>query len=315
MKIAGVQMDIALRMTSTISGTMIDRLRETTASGAHLMSFPNALCAALLFRRLEEARPVCRVHSGPATERMREGVCEWALTAIFGLLEPTAGIYNAAVLVGPTGVIGSISCSSLPGNRQFHQLWQPASLSQSGELKREEYLITRFSLASLCHSRCGPFFLELASGAHLRPQRHQCAGLYNSSTCRQPVGTSEGRFHRYIAIRAERLRPRPRDTGEEILFTAEIDPTRSRHATSFVSRETRDRSACRRRPRCTACSFLCSLRGRPSSLSPSSLRSNSDANGSVRLGIFRWLVLSLRSPICRFSYTSLGGLFIPPRRA
>src|SRR5258708_35941465 len=115
MKIAGVQMDVAFADVERNLGRMIERLRETTASGARLTVFPECALCGYCFSSLEEARPFARPIPGPATERMREACAELGCYAVFGMLElDGTRIFNAAVLVGPAGGTGPHSKSRLP---------------------------------------------------------------------------------------------------------------------------------------------------------------------------------------------------------
>jgi len=139
MKIAGVQMDIAIADVDRNLSRMTERLRETTANGARLTVFPECAVSGYCFTSLDEARPATQTIPGSATERMRAACAELGGYAIFGMLE-LAGekIFNAAVLVGPTGVIGSYRKVHLPylgidmftshGDRQF-------AVHNAGELK------------------------------------------------------------------------------------------------------------------------------------------------------------------------------------
>jgi predicted amidohydrolase len=115
MKIAGVQLDVALMDVEGNLARMIDRLRETTAAGAKLTVFPECALCGYCFASLEEARPFAQTIPGPATERMRAACQQLDTHAIFGMLElDGARIFNAAVLVGPAGVIGSYRKVHLP---------------------------------------------------------------------------------------------------------------------------------------------------------------------------------------------------------
>ncbi|MGE5195538.1 MAG: carbon-nitrogen hydrolase family protein [Deltaproteobacteria bacterium] len=139
MKIAGVQMDVALTDIEQNLARMIDRLRETTACGARLTVFPECALCGYCFSSLEEARPYAQTIPGPATERMRAVCAELGCYAIFGLLERDgAKIYNAAALVGPTGVIGNYRKVHLPylGIDMFTSYGdRPFAVHNAGELK------------------------------------------------------------------------------------------------------------------------------------------------------------------------------------
>lgn len=115
MKIAGVQMDVALKDIDGNLGQMIDRFRETAARGAKLTVFPECALCGYCFDSLEEARPFAQPIPGPATELMRQACAELGGYAIFGLLELDGPrVFNAAVLVGPAGVIGRYRKVHLP---------------------------------------------------------------------------------------------------------------------------------------------------------------------------------------------------------
>jgi len=139
MKIAGVQMDVIIENVDRNLGRMIDRLRETTAAGARLTVFPECALSGYCFGSLEEARPFAQTIPGPATEVMRAACAELGCYSIFGMLELDGPkIYNAAVLVGPTGVIGSYRKVHLPylGIDMFTSFGdRPFAVHNAGELK------------------------------------------------------------------------------------------------------------------------------------------------------------------------------------
>jgi predicted amidohydrolase len=139
MKIAGVQTDVAFADVERNLDRMIERLRETTASGARLTVFPECALCGYCFSSLEEARPFAQPVPGPATERVREACAELGCYAIFGLLElDGTRIFNAAVLVGPAGVIGTYRKVHLPylGIDMFTSFGdRPFAVHSAGELK------------------------------------------------------------------------------------------------------------------------------------------------------------------------------------
>ncbi|HMC11943.1 MAG TPA: carbon-nitrogen hydrolase family protein [Pirellulaceae bacterium] len=139
MRIAGVQMDVAIENVNRNLGVMIDRLRETTGAGARLTVFPECALCGYCFGSLEEARPFAQTIPGPATEAMREACAELGCYSIFGMLELDGPkIFNAAVLVGPTGVIGSYRKVHLPylGIDMFTSYGdRPFAVHNAGELK------------------------------------------------------------------------------------------------------------------------------------------------------------------------------------
>lgn len=139
MKIAGVQMDVVLADVNRNLERMIERMRETMAAGARLTVFPECALSGYCFDSLDEARPHAQPIPGPATERMRAACAELGCYAIFGMLELDGSkLYNAAVLVGPTGVIGSYRKVHLPflGIDMFTSYGdRPFAVHNAGELK------------------------------------------------------------------------------------------------------------------------------------------------------------------------------------
>lgn len=115
MKIAGVQMDVILGEVDANVATMIDRLNETTAAGVQLTIFPECAATGYCFESLEEALPYAESIPGPITERMSAACAELKTFAVFGMIEKHEnGVFNAAVMVGPEGVISSYRKVHLP---------------------------------------------------------------------------------------------------------------------------------------------------------------------------------------------------------
>ncbi|HEY3967972.1 MAG TPA: carbon-nitrogen hydrolase family protein [Planctomycetaceae bacterium] len=139
MKIAGVQMDVAIAEVDRNLSAMVGHLRETTARGARLTVFPECALSGYCFASLGEARPFAQAIPGPATERMRAACAELGCYSVFGMLELEGSkLFNAAVLVGPTGVIGSYRKVHLPylGIDMFTSFGdRPFAVHNAGELK------------------------------------------------------------------------------------------------------------------------------------------------------------------------------------
>lgn len=130
MRIAGVQMDVVLQDPARNLARIESGLRETARHGARLTVFPECAIPGYCFSSLEEAAPFAETIPGPATAQLTAVCRELDSHAIVGLLERDGTeIYNAAVLVGPTGVLGSyrkvhlpwlgIDMFTTPGNRPF----------------------------------------------------------------------------------------------------------------------------------------------------------------------------------------------------
>jgi 5-aminopentanamidase len=115
MKIAAVQFDVALAEPERNLARMVEAVGETAAHGARLTVFPECALAGYCFESLAEARPFAETVPGPSAERLA-AVCRTAgAYAVYGLLEADGErLFNAAVLVGPAGVIASYRKIHLP---------------------------------------------------------------------------------------------------------------------------------------------------------------------------------------------------------
>ena len=115
MKIAGVQMDVRLMDVAGNLERMAARFREAAKAGAGLIVFPECAVTGYCFQDLEEAMPFAEPIPGPATEYMTKLCREAGVFAVFGMLERDGEqVFNAAVLTGPEGVLGSYRKVHLP---------------------------------------------------------------------------------------------------------------------------------------------------------------------------------------------------------
>src|SRR5688572_24403112 len=113
--IAVAQIDIAFAGRPRNLERMIAVLDETAAKGAKLTVFPEAALTGYCFDSLDEARPHAERIPGPSTERIGQACKKLGVYAIYGLLEADGErIFNACVLVGPEGVVGSYRKIHLP---------------------------------------------------------------------------------------------------------------------------------------------------------------------------------------------------------
>jgi len=114
-KIALAQIDIAFADPQRNLARMCDLVRQTAASGARLTLFPEAALTGYCFESLDEARPLAEPIPGPSTQTMQEVCRERGVFAIYGMLELDGPrVFNAAVLVGPDGVVGAYRKIHLP---------------------------------------------------------------------------------------------------------------------------------------------------------------------------------------------------------
>jgi predicted amidohydrolase len=263
MKIAGVQMDVALTSVEQNLVRMVGRLRETTAAGARLTVFPECALTGYCFSNLEEARPYAQTIPGPATERIRAACAELGCYTIFGMLEGDGNkIYNAAVLVGPTGVIGSYRKIHLPylGIDMFTSYGdRPFAVHNAGELKVGMSICydAAFPEASRSLAILGADLIALPTNW---PPGAECtaANVINARAMENAVyfiavnrvGTERGfEFigRSKIADPSGQTLAESRTVGEEILY-AEIDPAKARrkHIIRVPGKHEIDRLADRR---------------------------------------------------------------------
>jgi predicted amidohydrolase len=114
-KIAVAQIDIAFADRARNLARMREVLAETAAQGAVLTVFPEAALTGYCYDSLAEASPHAETIPGPSTEQFAAACKENGCYAIYGLLEADGErIFNACVLVGPEGVVGSYRKIHLP---------------------------------------------------------------------------------------------------------------------------------------------------------------------------------------------------------
>lgn len=115
MRVAVAQMEPRLGEKERNLEACVERMEEAAAVGARLLVLPECAIPGYMFDSLEEARPFAEDIPGPATERL-EGECRrLGLYTVCGLLERDGdAVRNAAVLVGPDGLIGTYRKTHLP---------------------------------------------------------------------------------------------------------------------------------------------------------------------------------------------------------
>lgn len=138
MKVAGVQMDVTLGDIDGNIDRIIARLRETSAAGAELTVFPECAVTGYCFATAADAKQFGQSIPGPATDRIAAACKDVGGYAVFGMLEGVGeAIFNAAVLVGPDGLIGAYRKVHLPflGADMFTEYGdQPFAVYQAGDL-------------------------------------------------------------------------------------------------------------------------------------------------------------------------------------
>lgn len=123
-------MDVSLGDIPANLHKMQSFLKTTKAQGAELTIFPECAVSGYCFESLDEGRKFAQPVPGPATTQMAATCRELGVFAVFGMLESDGSrVFNATVLVGPDGVIGSyrkvhlpylgIDMHTTPGDRPF----------------------------------------------------------------------------------------------------------------------------------------------------------------------------------------------------
>ena len=114
-KIAGVQMDVTLGKVDHNIENVIERFRTTTAAGAAYTVFPECALTGYCFNDLDEARQFAESIPGPATDRLAQACADLSAHMVVGMLEVDGtDVFNAAVLIGPNGVISNYRKVHLP---------------------------------------------------------------------------------------------------------------------------------------------------------------------------------------------------------
>src|SRR2546422_3709423 len=114
-KITCVQMDVAIGDVEANRRRIVERMRTAAESGAELVIFPECALTGYCFDSLEEAAPFAEIIDGRSSEAISEVCRETGVQAIAGFIEKEgANFYNAAMLVGPDGVIGNYRKVHLP---------------------------------------------------------------------------------------------------------------------------------------------------------------------------------------------------------
>ena len=129
-KIAAVQIDPKITKNEENLEKIILRTQTAAEAGANLVVFPECALTGYVFNSREEALPFMETVPGPATQKLAELCRKTGVYVVFGLLEVDGNnCYNAAVLVGPQGLVGNYRKNHLPflgidrfvdpGNRPF----------------------------------------------------------------------------------------------------------------------------------------------------------------------------------------------------
>ena len=138
-RIAGVQMEPKLGENAANLAAILDRAQQAADLGAALIVFPECALTGYGFADRAEAMPHAEPIPGPSTAALTEFCARRGVHVVYGLLERDGEkLYNACVLVGPEGVVGSYRKIHLPylGVDMFADPGdRPFAVHQAGDLK------------------------------------------------------------------------------------------------------------------------------------------------------------------------------------
>jgi predicted amidohydrolase len=115
MRVAVAQIEPALGENERNLDVCLTRVEEAAAAGAELLVLPECAIPGYMFDSLEEAMPFAEEIPGPSTETLSAACHRLGMHMVCGLIERDGDLLrNAAVLVGPDGLIGSYRKTHLP---------------------------------------------------------------------------------------------------------------------------------------------------------------------------------------------------------
>jgi predicted amidohydrolase len=114
-KLACGQIDCALGEVEANRQKIIAQLRRAARESAQLAIFPECALTGYCFESLAEAAAVAEALDGPSAHALVEVCAETGLHAVVGFIERAGDkYYNAAMLVGPQGIVGGYRKVHMP---------------------------------------------------------------------------------------------------------------------------------------------------------------------------------------------------------
>ena len=114
-RVAGVQMEPRLGRLDENLAIILERLAQAAAAGARLAVFPECALSGYGFSSREEGLAHAVPVDGPQVAKVVELAAKTGCACAFGLLERDgARLFNACVLAGPQGVVGTYRKVHLP---------------------------------------------------------------------------------------------------------------------------------------------------------------------------------------------------------
>ena len=115
MRVAVAQLEPKLGEKERNLEAILARLDEAAAAGAELLVLPECAIPGYMWDSAEEALPFAEEIPGPSTGTLEEACRRLGTHAVCGLIERAGDvIHNAAVLVGPDGLVGTYRKTHLP---------------------------------------------------------------------------------------------------------------------------------------------------------------------------------------------------------
>ena len=113
--IACAQIDCRIGDVESNRSKVIDRIGEAADRAARLVIFPECAITGYAFESLEEAAQFAEPIDGPTAEAVSRACQQTGLYAVVGFIEKEGSrYYNAGMLAGPDGVIGSYRKVHMP---------------------------------------------------------------------------------------------------------------------------------------------------------------------------------------------------------
>src|SRR6266705_5416350 len=115
MRVAVAQIDPKLGEKQRNLETCLGRLEEAAAAGASLLVLPECAIPGYMYESAEEALPFAEEVPGPSSEVLERESRRLGMHVVCGLLERDGDtLRNAAVLIGPDGLVGTYRKTHLP---------------------------------------------------------------------------------------------------------------------------------------------------------------------------------------------------------
>jgi predicted amidohydrolase len=108
-------MDVAIGKVEANRAKIVNHIRKAADSSAELVIFPECAVTGYCFDSLDEAAQFAEPIDGPSSGAIAEACRETGAYAVVGFIEKDgSNFFNAAMLIGPSGIVGSYRKVHLP---------------------------------------------------------------------------------------------------------------------------------------------------------------------------------------------------------